>query len=50
MRGILEESLLSGYKSVKPTPQARRRLNPAEGWEDWAEGRKLRRQMAGNDY
>ena len=50
MRGMLKESLLAGYKSVKPTPQARRRLDPAEGWEDWAEGRKLRRQLAGNDY
>ena len=38
MRGMLEEGLLAGYKSVDPTPRARRRLNPAEGWEDWAEG------------
>ena len=50
MRGMLEESLLAGYKSVDPTPRARRRLNPAEGWEDWAEGRKLRRPLTGNDY
>ena len=50
MRGMLEESLLAEYKSVKPTRQARRRLDPAEGWEDWAEGRTLRRQLAGNDY
>ena len=50
MRGMLEEGLLAGYKSVDPTPRARRRLNPAEGWEDWAEGRKLRRPLAGNDY
>ena len=34
MRGMLEEGLLAGYKSVDPTPRARRRLNPAEGWED----------------
>ena len=47
---MLEEGLLAGYKSVDPTPRARRRLNPAEGWEDWAEGRKLRRLLAGNDY
>ena len=50
MRGMLEEDLLAGYKSVDPTPRARRRLNPAEGWEDWAQGRKLRRPLAGNDY
>ena len=50
MRGMLEEGLLAGYKSVDPTPQARRRLDPAEGWEDWAQGRKLRRPLAGNDY
>ena len=50
MRGMLEKGLLAGYKSVDPTPRARRRLNPAEGWEDWAEGRKLRRPLAGNDY
>ena len=50
MRGMLEEGLLAGYKSVEPTPRARRRLNPAEGWEDWAKGRKLRRPLAGNDY
>ena len=50
MRGMLEEGLLAGYKSVDPTPRARRRLNPAEGWEDWAEGRKLRRPLAGNDH
>ena len=50
MRGMLEEGLLAGYKSVHPTPRARRRLNPAEGWDDWAEGRKLRRPLAGNDY
>ena len=34
MRGMLEEGLLAGYKSVDPAPRARRRLNPAEGWED----------------
>ena len=50
MRGMLEEGLLAGYKSVDPTPRARRRLDPAEGWEDWAQGRKLRRPLAGNDY
>ena len=50
MRGMLEEGLLAGCKSVDPTPRARRRLNPAERWEDWAEGRKLRRPLAGNDY
>ena len=50
MRGMLEEGLLAGYKSVDPTPRARRRLNPAEGWEDWAEGRKLRCPLAGIDY
>ena len=50
MRGMLEEGLLAGYKSVDPTPRARRRLDPAEGWEDWADGRKLRRPLAGNDY
>ena len=50
MRGMLEEGLLAGYKSVDPTPRARRRFNPAEGWEDWADGRKLRRPLAGNDY
>ena len=50
MRGMLEEGLLAGYKSVDPTPRARRRLNPAEGWEDWTEGRKLRCLLAGNDY
>ena len=50
MCGMLEEGLLAGYKSVDPTPRARRRLNPAEGWEDWAEGQKLRRTLAGNDY
>ena len=49
MRGMLEEGLLAGYKSVDPTPRARRRLDPAEGWEDWAQGRKLRRPLAGND-
>ena len=38
MRGLLEEGLLAGYKSVDPTPRARRRLNPAEGCEDWTEG------------
>ena len=31
MRGMLEEGLLAGYKSVDPTPRARRRLDPAEG-------------------
>ena len=31
MCGMLEEGLLAGYKSVDPTPRARRRLNPAEG-------------------
>ena len=31
MRGMLEEGLLADYKSVDPTPRARRRLNPAEG-------------------
>ena len=50
MRGMLEEGLLAGYKSVDPTPRAQRRLDPAEGWEDWAQGRKLRRPLAGNDY
>ena len=50
MRGMLEEGLLAGYKSVDPTPRARRRLDPAEGWEDWAQGRKLRRPLARNDY
>ena len=50
MRGMLEEGLLAGYKIVDPTPRARRRLDPAEGWEDWAQGRKLRRPLAGNDY
>ena len=50
MRGMLEEGLLAGYKSVDPTPRARRCLDPAKGWEDWAEGRKLRRPLAGNDY
>ena len=50
MRGMLEEGLLAGYKSVDPTPRARRRLNTAKGWEDWAEGRKLRRPLAENDY
>ena len=50
VRGMLEEGLLAGYKSVDPTPRARRRLDPAEGWEDWAQGRKLRRPLAGNDY
>ena len=50
MRSMLEEGLLAGYKSVDPTPRARRRLDPAEGWEDWAQGRKLRRPLAGNDY
>ena len=50
MRGMLEEGLLAGYKSVDPTPRARRRLNPAEGWEDWAEGRELRRPLAESDY
>ena len=50
MRGMLEEGLLAGYKSVDPTPRARRRLDPAEGWEDWAQGQKLRRPLAGNDY
>ena len=50
MRGMLEEGLLAGYKSVDPTPRARRRLDPAEGWEDRADGRKLRRPLAGNDY
>ena len=50
MRGMLEEGLLAGYKSVDPTPRARRRLDPAEGWEDWAQGRKPRRPLAGNDY
>ena len=50
MRGMLEEGLLAGYKSVDPTPRVRRRLDPAEGWEDWAQGRKLRRPLAGNDY
>ena len=50
MRGMLEEGLLAGYKSVDPTPRARRHLDPAEGWEDWAQGRKLRRPLAGNDY
>ena len=39
---MLEEGLLAGYKSVDPTPRARRRLDPAEGWEDWAQGQKLR--------
>ena len=46
MRSMLEEGLLAGYKSVDPTPRARRRLNPTEGWEDGAEGRKLRRPLA----
>ena len=50
MRDMLEEGLLAGYKSVDPTPRARRRLDPAEGWEDWAQGRQLRRPLAGNDY
>ena len=50
VRGMLEEGLLAGYKSVDPTPRARRRLDPAEGWEDWAQGRKLLRPLAGNDY
>ena len=31
MRGMLEEGLLADYKSVDPTPRARRRLKPAEG-------------------
>ena len=48
MCGMLEESLLAGYKSVDPTPRARRRLDPAEGWEDWAQERKLRHPLAGN--
>ena len=50
MRGMLEEGLLAGYKSVDPTPRAWRRLDPAEGWEDWAQGQKLRRPLARNDY
>ena len=50
MRGMLEEGLLAGYKSVDPTLRARRRLDPVEGWEDWAQGRKLRRPLAGKDY
>ena len=49
-RGMLDESLSAGYKSVKPTPPARRRLDPAPGWEDWADGRKLRRKLDGHDY
>ena len=33
----------------KPTPKAVKRLRPAPGWEDWTEGKQLRRALL-SDY
>ena len=49
----IEERLERTTKEYKKKGRARalERLKPTSGWEDWAEGKKLRRQLSynGND-
>ena len=44
-----DESATRQNKKKKPTPKAVKRLRAAPGWEDWTEGKQLRRALL-SDY